>query len=109
MDEWQPITRTEFDELLAKQVGMLSHESRERFEHYRIPLWQATIRRSEEYGDELVWVVAQHNKLIVFFDDDEDEFAVGTINDEGRLFDDIGLVGELTQAMFEFPERYENY
>jgi hypothetical protein len=109
MGAWQPITRTEFDELLAEQVGMLSDESRERYEQYHVPLWQATIRRSEVGGDELVWVVAQYNNLVVVFDDVEYEFASGFINDDGQLVDDIGLVGELTHAMFEFPERYGDH
>jgi hypothetical protein len=106
MDEWQPITRTELDELLANQVAMLSDETLERFEQYHVPLWQATIRRSEVSGDELVCIVAQHNRLVVFFDDVEYEFASGIVSDDGQIVDDIGLEGELTHAMFEFPERY---
>jgi hypothetical protein len=105
MDEWQPITRSAFDELLAEQICQFSDESRERFEKYHVPLWQATIRRSDVCGEELVWVVAQYNNLVVFFDDAEYEFASGFINDDGQLVGDIGLEGGLTHAMFEFPER----
>jgi hypothetical protein len=105
MDAWQPIKRSELDELLAKQTAELSAESRKRYARYRIEPRQATYRRSEQYKDEGVWVVAQADDFVVFFDDVEDEFAVGRVDEADRLYH-VDLLGELTDALFEFPERY---
>jgi hypothetical protein len=103
-EDWQPITRNDFDELLALQTAALSSQSREHFERYRVEPFKAIIRRSEQYGDESVWVVARADMIVVFFDDVEYEFAVGRIDDCRILFD--GYMGDLTDAMYGFPDNW---
>jgi hypothetical protein len=105
--DWEPITQQEFEDRLKAETASLSPASRERFERYRVEPWQAIIRRSDQYGDERVWVVAQDGPLAVFLDDVEDEFAVGTL-DAGNRLSDYGYTGDLTDALSDFPERYTN-
>ena len=103
--DWTPITQEEFDDRLRAETAALSPASRECFHRYQVKPWQAIIRRSEQYGDERVWVVAQDGPLAVFLDDVEDEFAVGTL-DAGNRLSEYGFVGDLTDALNGFPERY---
>lgn len=105
MDTWSSITRSELDAHLAGQATALSPQSAERFSRFRVEPWLATIRRDDVTGDEKVYVVAQSGALVVFFDDVEDEFAVGIVNEEGRLSNYNGF-GDLSFTLFEFPERY---
>jgi hypothetical protein len=105
MPDWTPITQEQFDDRLRSETAALSPPSRERFERYGVEPWQAIVRRSDQYGDERVWVVAQDGPLAVFLDDVEDEFAVGTLDDGNRL-SDYGYAGDLTDALSDFPERY---
>jgi hypothetical protein len=105
MEAWRSITRSELDRHLASQAGALSPQSAERFSRYRVEPWLATIRRDDVIGDEKVYVVAQDGALVVFFDEVEGEFAVGIVNEAGRLSNFNGF-GDLSFTLFEFPERY---
>jgi hypothetical protein len=102
--DWRPITDADFRDLLATQTQALSADSKRRFEQTAVAPYLAIIRRSEQYGDEHVWVVAQSDDRVVFFDDVEDEFAIGRIGADRRI-GDHGFSGDLTDAMYDFPER----
>lgn len=103
--DWTPITHEGFDDRLKAETAALSPSSRECLHRYQVNPWLAIIRRSAQYGDERVWVVAQDGPLAVFLDDVEDEFAVGTL-DAGNRLGDYAFVGNLTDALNGFPERY---
>jgi hypothetical protein len=101
--DWHPTTREELADRLQVETAKLSASSAARFARYRVEPWQAIYRVSDQYGDERVWVVAQSGRVAVFLHDDEDEFAIGVLSDEHRLMD-IGLYGDLTDALSNFPE-----
>ena len=103
---WKPISDVDFCDLLAMQSAALSPESEQRFAQTAVTPFQAIVRRSEQYGDERVWVVAKADDRIVFFDDVEDEFAIGRIDADGRVYD-YWFSGDLTDAMFGFPGRLD--
>ena len=68
------------------------------FSAYRVPLGRGTVARFSTDGVEKVFIVARRGTKVVFFDDVEDEFAVGTA-DEGGAVSDAGLYGELRWAV----------
>jgi hypothetical protein len=105
MDDWTPISDAEFGELLAAQVASLGPGSRERYERYRVAPWRAAIRRPGSSVDESVFVVVRDGELAVFFCDVEDEFGPARLDDSGRI-EEYGFVGDLTVALFAFPEGY---
>jgi hypothetical protein len=51
--------------------------------------------------------VAQDGELAVFFCDVEDYFGPARLNSSGRI-EEYAFVGELTYAMYGFPESYAN-
>jgi hypothetical protein len=102
-DDRVPITEDELTTRLTKEIADLSENSRQRFSSTSIKPRLATVRGSDEHRDENVWVVAQAGDCVIFFDDDEDEFAVGRVDQENHLLD-FGLMGDLTDALHGFPE-----
>ncbi len=85
MDDGKPITDSEFDDLFRAQYAELDETQRRIFEQFRVPFWKATIRRSEMYGDETVFVVSQKGDGVLYFDDVEYGFNISTVNSEGRI------------------------
>jgi hypothetical protein len=73
--------------------------SREQFES----IAECPCFRSEQYGDERVFVVARSAKQRILFDDVEDEFAIGEPDDDGVLRD-WGLYGDLIDAVRGLPK-----
>ena len=65
---------------------------------FGVPPFYAYLVRVPATGEEPVWVVAKHGRRVIFFDDVEEEFAVGTMSDDGAI-SDVALVGHLAWAM----------
>jgi hypothetical protein len=85
MYSWKPITDEEFTALFAEQYGELDSEERYVLERYRVSPWKAIIRRTEQAGDEHVFVVAQTTGGVLYYDDVENGFNVSCIDNSGRL------------------------
>jgi hypothetical protein len=105
MEQWTPISDAEFGELLAAEVAALHPVSRQKYERYRVAPWHASIRRPGSGTDEQVFVVAQDGELAVFYCDVEDEFGLARLDGSGRI-EEYSFVGDLTYALFGFPESY---
>lgn len=85
MASWQPISDEEFSELYHEQYGELNEEERSRFDRHRVPHWKAIIRRSDQVGDEEVFVVSQADDGGLYFDDVEYGFSICTFDSTGRI------------------------
>ncbi|HEY8751066.1 MAG TPA: hypothetical protein VIM11_23985 [Tepidisphaeraceae bacterium] len=102
MERWRPTTHAELVSLLADAEEQLTGASQGNYRKYKVAPWQATICRGEEYGIEKVWVVAQSDHQVIFFDDIEDEFACGKFDSDGQITS-AALIGDLQYAMIAFP------
>jgi hypothetical protein len=85
METWHPITDDEFRKLFAEQYDELDSNNRSLFDQHRVSLPKATIRRTEEAGDESVFVVAQLKDWVLYYDDVEDGFEFSDIDNTGRI------------------------
>jgi hypothetical protein len=104
MDSWKPITEGEFSALFADQYGELNSKERELFDQYRVSPWKAVIRRSEEAGDEYVYIIAQTFNLVLYFDDVEYGFNWSEIDGTGRIIKPGGSQNSLQGAIIgRFP------
>ena len=104
MAEWKPIEAEEFDRLLAEQVSHLNKRAQSKYQQCRVSPWPAIIRRSEESGDERVFVVAPEGKFVLYYDDVEEWFTVGAPEVETGRLEFLGGAGEdLNQALQNFP------
>ena len=56
------------------------------------------------HGESAHYVVAQQDRHIIFFADDEDDFGTGTLTEEGEI-DSYGLVGDLIDAIRNCHDR----
>lgn len=104
MNVWRPITEQEFSSLFNEQYGELNSEQRELFDQYRVRPWKAVIKRTEESGDELVYVVAQAGGCALYFDDVEYGFNWSELDESGRIVKPGGSQSSLQGALIlRFP------
>jgi hypothetical protein len=96
---WRPISRSEFDSLVAGQESALDKGQKEMLDTCRVEPWQAIIRRSEAAGDERVWVIAERQGEVLYFDDVEWGWNSSGVNKEGRLLRPGGGQGELRDVL----------
>ena len=102
--EWQPISQAELENLIASEVQDFDAEKLALWDRLRVPLEKVSVVRSEAWGEEYVFVVARRGHEVLYFDDVEDEFAVGTVT-AGKLAEEGGLAGELRHAVSIFDRR----
>jgi len=98
MYEWVPITRSEFEDLLSREIAEFEERDVELWSRFRVDIRTAPILRSEQFGIENVFVVAAVGERILFFDDVEEEFGVARLPDSGPI-EDYGTHGELRSAL----------
>jgi len=96
---WRPIPREEFDSLVAEQEAALDGGQKAILDACRVEPWQAVIRRSEQAGDEKVWVIAERRGQVLYFDDVEWGWNFSEVNDEGRILRPGGRQGELSGVL----------
>lgn len=102
MFSWKPITAEEFHALYAEQYEELNEDEREWFNPFRVDFWRAIIRRSEQMGDEHVFVVAQLNSEVLYFDDVEYGFNVSEVDEFGRILTPGGSQDSLKGALLQW-------
>lgn len=84
-DSWQPITREELAILISQQLQACSPVQRAVFESLRLPFRAVRLHRLGMI--ESVWVVAQLPEGLLYYEDVEEGFEVGTPGEDGVLPD----------------------
>jgi hypothetical protein len=106
METWQQISDDEFSQLFAEQYAELDSDERKLLDQYRVGPCKAVVRRSEEAGDEPVFVVARTKDGVLYFDDVEYGFNIAGIDETNRITTPGGSQNTLKQAINEwFPVR----
>jgi len=100
-ENWQPISRTEFENRLNAEVAALPADFVNIYREHATAITEQPCFRSEQFGRERVFLVARSGKRMLVFDDVEDEFAIGTAGEDGVLRD-WGLYGDLVDALRAF-------
>jgi hypothetical protein len=103
-ETWRPITRNELDALVAEQVASLDSGQYANLEASRVEPWQAIIRRSSQYGDERVWVIAERCGQVLYFDDVEWGWNYSEVDREGRILRPGGRQGDLEGVLVSESE-----
>ena len=96
---WRPISRSEFDSLVAEQEAAVDQGQKAMLDTCRVEPWQAIIRRSVETGDERVWVIAERQGEVHYFDDVEWGWNSSGVKKKGRLLRPGGGQGELRDVL----------
>ena len=96
--DWSPCTQLEVETLVSGAVVKFTDAESEKWRRYRITPQQVLIDRMG--NKEKVFAVARAGQNVVFFDDVEEEFAVGRLNEDGQV-EDVRLLGELAWAIAE--------
>lgn len=94
-ETWRPITRDEFETLVAEQEAALDSGQRAMLDAFRVDPWQGIIRRSEDAGDEAVWVIAERAEGVLYFDDVEWGWNFSEVDESGRILRPGGSQSEL--------------
>jgi len=96
--DWKPIGEQMLREQLQREIEALPEYVRELFQKYSVPIYRLTCLRTADAGEEKVYVVARLENRVLFFDDVEDEYGVGTVW-EGTMLKDWDLYGSLQAAL----------
>jgi len=99
MNDWRPISDKAFTELFDAQYAELDQEQKSIFDVVRVPFWKASIRRSEMMGDESVFVVAQKDNWVLYFDDVEYGFNMSAVDVTGKILQRGGDQCTLKEAV----------
>src|SRR5215475_12865330 len=85
MDDWQPATIEEVNEIVARDLKDCAAEQVAAFDEYRVEPSSAPIVRYEQ--TERVVVVARNGDQIIYYEDVEDGFNVSPISSDGRVLE----------------------
>jgi hypothetical protein len=96
---WRPITRDEFDAIVADQLTSLDSGQYANLETFRVQPREAIIRRSSQCGDERVWVIAERHGQVLYFDDVEWGWNWSEVDREDRILRTGGGQGELRDVL----------
>lgn len=98
-ERWRPVTRDEFDALVAEPVASLDPGQGATLDASRVEPRQAIIRRSGEAGDERVRVIAARQSQVLYFDDVEWGWNWSEVDQEYRILRTGGGQGELRDVL----------
>jgi hypothetical protein len=85
MDDWQPATIEEVNEIVARDLKDCDAEQLAAFNKYRIEPFSAPIGR---YGNvESVVVVARKGDQVIYYEDVEDGFNVSPLSPDGQILE----------------------
>jgi len=93
---YKPLNKAEIEEGLRAEVLELPQDLHRYYEGVAVPVYEAGYADSRE--GPLVLVIAKSGNRVVFYDDVEDDFGIGTIED-GASLKDCSLTGELRLAL----------
>lgn len=82
---WQPISLAALQELVAKELQRCSQKQKEAFARFRVPFYQVPIHRFGNH--ESVWVVAKLPSGLLYYEDVEEGFELGVLDEDGELQD----------------------
>src|SRR5215470_16997954 len=71
-NEWNPVSRLRFDEILKEEVAGLPPDALKIYENTAVSVVEQPCYRDEQYGIEHVLVVARAGARLLLFDDVED-------------------------------------
>ena len=97
MDDWQPATIEEVNEIVARDLKDCDAEQLAAFAKYRVEPFSAALVR---YGQtESVVVVARNGDQVIYWEDVEDGFNVSPIDSDGRVLEHWCNQDELRYAL----------
>ena len=85
MGTWQPISELELEALVASQLRDCTPAQQAGFANYRVSFYPVPFQRT--VASEQVFVVAELPSGLLYYDDVEDGFEVGTLDDRGTVRD----------------------
>ena len=100
MNDWKPITRQELDDLIAEQLAECSPEQAACFRKHRVEPHHAPLER---YGKlEQVFVVAQRDDVVIYYEDVEDGFNLSPLGPDGRILQHWCNQDDLKHALWKW-------
>ena len=82
---WQPISLAELQELVANELQRCTQNQKEAFARFQVPFYLVPIYRFRNL--ESVWVVAKLPPGLLYYEDVEEGFELGVLDEDGALQD----------------------
>lgn len=83
-DEWTPITKEECTTLFEHEVALLCPDALKLLEKHGTTLTSYVVERFPDVY-ESIYVVARFEHTVLYFDDVEDEWGTGAVDDDGII------------------------
>ncbi len=85
--EWSPVNRERLDQILKDELKSLGQALLATYQEYATNPVELPCFRGGSYGIEHMFVIARKDTRVLFFDDVEEDFGVGTPAEDGVLRD----------------------
>ncbi|MCU0723461.1 MAG: hypothetical protein MUC63_07590 [Planctomycetes bacterium] len=102
-DPWKPATREEVEAILSEELADCTPEQREAFLRLRVPPREAPVERHGRI--ETVFVVAQKDDEVLYWEDVEGGFEISPVDGNGRILRRGCDQNSLTIALRRWLER----
>lgn len=91
--------------LVSMERATLDEMERQRFDRVAVPAFRVVYEcaGASGAGTSSAWVVAQHEAVALAYDEDEDEFGIGTLQQDGRLTHWGTYGARLSWSLRQFP------
>jgi hypothetical protein len=80
---WQPITEEKLLLQIEEELSSMPEEALRKFESTRTSITTVRCKRSDQYGEEQLFIIARSGNKLLIFDDVEEEFGVADITSLG--------------------------
>jgi hypothetical protein len=94
---WQPISASELEAIVAHQLSSCSSSQRAAFDQYRVLPYRVHIHRLGMLEE--VYVVAHPPSGLLYFEDIEEGFEIGTLGSDGALVSECANQYELCHLL----------
>ena len=97
MSEWKPITVSELEQVIARQLQACTSAQQVAFASLRVPIYPTPLRRLGNV--EPVLVIAELGDGLIYFEDVEEGFEIGVPGPDGVLPEASNMQYELCHLL----------
>jgi hypothetical protein len=87
---------------LDKEIQGIDPMFLQRWDKYKVSPSTITCKRTKDYGNENIYIVARYNNEVILYDDVEEEIGMGIIDPDG-LLREWSILGSLDTCIKCFP------
>jgi len=100
METWQPISKTELEQIIKEELDQCTPEQKALFAKYKVDPYKASIIRNGTKED--LFIVAVRDAEVMYYEDVEEGFNFSLLNEDGSIKDHWCNQDELKHALLHW-------